>query len=250
MQGLHTIPLIPHFFRKRNSIFSLHMKLSRPGLKDLNLHWLWWLNWNRSFLSLKRKFSCSLSLLDLSKASICFFQLRQLAMPVNFEAEPHQEGRSRMFSDNEVFSFLYGKTRPQEVNKDVVSAQSVTQASNTGKLRSDITFPCKILLTHAQLRRDRLEHAWHSRQIQYWQILKYVHAYVDIYPSNLNIWYTSNFWICTRNLIPFNAIDTAIIVSWHFATGTFSSFPEFWHSCLLVEKSGAPNEDIVQNHLT
>ena len=81
-------------------------------------------------------------------------------MPVNFEAEPHQEGRSRMFSDNEVFSFLYGKTRPQAVNKDVVSAQSVTQASNTGKkLCSNITLPCKPSLTHAQLRKDRLEHA-------------------------------------------------------------------------------------------
>ena len=91
--------------------------------------------------------------------------MSQLAMPVNFEAEPHQEGRSRMFSDNEVFSFLYGKTRPQAVNKDVVSAQSVTQASNTGKLCSDITLPCKPSLTHAQLRKDRLEHAWHSRQI-------------------------------------------------------------------------------------
>lgn len=80
-------------------------------------------------------------------------------MPVNFEAEAHQEGRSRMFSDNEVFSFLYGKTRPQAVNKDVVSAQSVTQASNTGKLCSNITLPCKPSLTHAQLRKDRLEHA-------------------------------------------------------------------------------------------
>lgn len=165
-------------------------------------------------------------------------------MPVNFEAEPHQEGRSRMFSDNEVFSFLYGKTRPQAVNKDVVSAQSMTQASNTGKLCSNITLPCKPSLTHAQLRKDRLEHAWHSRQIhailvKCWNTNMLMLIFT---PSTWNTWYSSNFWICRRNPIPFNANDIPLAILWNgdnsfstFHNGTFGTFLVFWHSFLLAE---------------
>lgn len=49
-------------------------------------------------------------------------------MPASLEAETsHELGRTRLFSPIEVFSVLYGKTRPQPDNKNAVSTQESSQ---------------------------------------------------------------------------------------------------------------------------
>jgi len=59
--------------------------------------------------------------------------LNQLTLSAtgSLEAEPQHQIRSRLFSPNDVFLVLYGTTRPQQGNKDVLSTQTTTQSMTT-----------------------------------------------------------------------------------------------------------------------
>lgn len=124
-----------------------------------------------------------------------FQQINQLAVPpVNLESDLPHQNRTRLFSFEELFSVLYGKTRLQQASKEVLSTRGTTQlveaaGLNTGKpyINWSRSWP-KSSFNHARLRGGRVN-AWHARHVaRNWLGHVRILRLIATYP---------NWWQCT-----------------------------------------------------
>ena len=75
-----------------------------------------------------------------------FSQINQLCVPTNLEPESPRQSRERLISPSDLFSVLYGKTQPQQVNMKTPAIQGTSKFMATEGTQTGLPYNTFILM--------------------------------------------------------------------------------------------------------